>query len=64
MQTLTERLLLAMGRELAAVHLGVADRSRAILRHLDKRAGDAWLAKAAQDMARLTRADLKAYASR
>ena len=44
----SERLLAAMGRELAAVHLGVADRRQAILRDLDKRDGDAWLADSAQ----------------
>ena len=48
MQTLSERLLAAMGRELAAVHLGVADRSQAILRDLDKRDGDDWLADSAR----------------
>ena len=61
MQTLSERLLVAMARELAAVHLGVADRSRAILRDLDKRHGDGWLADSAQQMAKATRADFKAY---
>jgi uncharacterized protein (DUF2252 family) len=61
MHALSERLLAAMGRELAAVHLGVADRRRAILRDLDKRDGDGWLADCALQMAKATRADLKAY---
>ena len=61
MRALSQRLLVAMGRELAAIHLGVADRSRAILRDLDKRDGDGWLADCALQMAKATRADLKAY---
>jgi hypothetical protein len=61
MQMVSDRLLASMGRELAAVHLGVADRRRAIIRDLDKRAGDAWLADCATRMAQATRADFKAY---
>ncbi len=36
---LSAKLLQAMGRELASVHLGVRDRRRAILRDLDRRPG-------------------------
>jgi uncharacterized protein (DUF2252 family) len=61
MQTVSDRLLASMGRELAAVHLGVGDRSRAIARDLDKRDGDAWLAECASRMAQATRADFKTY---
>jgi hypothetical protein len=61
MQTVSDRLLASMGRELAAVHLGVADRRRAIVRDLDKRDGNAWLADCASRMAQATRADFKAY---
>ena len=53
-----------MGRELAAVHLGVADRRQAILRDLDTRDGNGWLADSAQQMAKAIRADFKAYGGR
>jgi uncharacterized protein (DUF2252 family) len=61
MQTVTKRALEAMGRELAAVHLGVSDRRQAITRHLDKRDAVSWLAHAAERMAKATRSDFKAY---
>jgi hypothetical protein len=57
---LTQRLLTAMGRELASVHLGVSDRRRAILRDLDRRK-KGWLAAAVRRMAAATRADYEAY---
>jgi hypothetical protein len=63
MRTLSGRLLAVMGRELAAVHLGVADRRQAILHDLDKRDGNGWLADSAQQMAKAIRADFKAYGS-
>jgi hypothetical protein len=64
MQTVSDRLLASMGRELAAVHLGVADRRRLIVRDLDKRNGDAWLADSAGQMAEATRSDFKAFRCR
>ena len=57
---LSGRLLQAMGRELASVHLGVSDRRRALLRDLDRRESG-WLAASAQDMAAATRRDFEAY---
>jgi hypothetical protein len=57
---LTERLLGAMGRDLASVHLGVTDRRRTILRDLDHRE-KGWLAAAVRQMAAATRADYTAY---
>ena len=59
---LTGRLLQAMGRELASVHLGVSDKRRAILRDLDQRE-KGWLAVAIRRMAAATRADHAAYGS-
>jgi|EndMetStandDraft_8_1072994.scaffolds.fasta_scaffold13271_3 uncharacterized protein (DUF2252 family) len=61
LQTVSERVLEAIGRELAAVHLGVSDRRQAIKRHLDKRDAAAWLADCAERMAKATRSDFKAY---
>jgi uncharacterized protein (DUF2252 family) len=61
MQMVSERVLEAMGRELAAVHLGVSDRRQAIKRHLDKGDAAAWLADCAERMAKATRADFKAF---
>ena len=61
MQTVSERVLEAMGRELAAVHLGVTDHRQAIKRHLDKRDAATWLADSAERMAKATRSDFKAY---
>jgi hypothetical protein len=61
MQTVSDRLLASMGRELAAVQLGVTDRRRLIVRDLDKRSGDAWLADSAGQMAEATRSDFKAF---
>ena len=57
---LSGKLLQAMGRELASVHLGVRDQRRAILRDLDKRQAG-WLAESARAMAAATRADFTAY---
>ncbi len=60
---LSGRLLQAMGRELASVHLGVSDRRRAILRDLDRREAG-WLAASARNMAAATRRDFEAYGPR
>ena len=57
---LSGKLLQAMGRELASVHLGVRDRRSAILRDLDRRQAG-WLAESARAMAAATRADFAAY---
>jgi uncharacterized protein (DUF2252 family) len=64
LQTVSQRVLEAMGRELAAVHLGVSDRRQAIKRHLDKSDAATWLADCAERMAKATRADFKAYRGR
>jgi hypothetical protein len=57
---LTAKLLQAMGRELASVHLGARDRRRAILRDLDRRE-KGWLAASTRAMADATRRDFAAY---
>ena len=61
LQALSPKLLQAMGRELAAVHVGVVDKRRAILGDLDERDGEQWLAQAAKEMASAIRSDFKAY---
>jgi len=61
LQSLSPKLLQAMGRELAAVHVGVVDERRAILGDLDERDGAQWLAQAAKEMASAIRSDFKAY---
>jgi hypothetical protein len=59
----SSRVLRAMGRELANVHLGVTERRRAILRDLDRRKRG-WLAQSARDMAATMQRDFEAYRGR
>lgn len=54
------RLLRAMGRETANLHLGTAGAASAVCADLDGR-DDAWLRRAAQAMADATRADWKSW---
>lgn len=58
-----DRLLHAMGRETANLHLGARDQRAPILRHLGKQK-DTWLVDAARAMGNATKADWKAWRSR
>lgn len=64
LQRLSPRLLQAMGRDLAAVHLGLRDASRAIVRDLEKRDEHGWLAASAKAMATVTRRDYADFAGK
>lgn len=57
------KMLRAMGRDLAAVHIGVTDHRRAIERDLDQRKRG-WLVAAVERAARFVRADYKAWKKR
>jgi hypothetical protein len=61
---ISTRVIKAMGRELASVHLGrPGSRPKAIQTDLDRRPPD-WLLAASQRMAEATRRDFKAYGGR
>jgi hypothetical protein len=57
------RLLEAMGRETANIHLGTGEKRKAILNDLRKRKGT-WLLAAARAMARATSKDWKVWRER
>jgi uncharacterized protein (DUF2252 family) len=57
---LEDRMLDAMGRELANVHLGVADRSAALRQDLDAR-GDGWLVRATEKAADATQREFEQW---
>ena len=54
------RLLDAMGRETANIHVGTAEKRRAILKDLSKRKGN-WLVNAAQTMAKAMEKDWREW---
>jgi len=57
---LEDEMLEAMGRELANVHLGVADRSAPIQQDLDAR-GDRWLIRATEKASDATKREFKEW---